>query len=138
MTSPSQCVTSLASAPPPFTLRDLLGCPQSCSAPSLCVSLSRVGGSGMVHPCTTVCDLCGHWFWITRHGDVTEQKHICSGGASLPWWVAAHLLGVVVLMSPFLISRVDLANATNPAPCSKSLRLPKPPMALLHTGQTKS
>uniref|UniRef100_A0A8C4KAJ2 Ubiquitin-associated protein 2-like n=1 Tax=Dromaius novaehollandiae TaxID=8790 RepID=A0A8C4KAJ2_DRONO len=32
----------------------------------------------------------------------------------------------------------QVSRAINPAPCSKSLRLPKPPMALLHTGQTKS
>uniref|UniRef100_A0A669R0H5 Ubiquitin associated protein 2 n=1 Tax=Phasianus colchicus TaxID=9054 RepID=A0A669R0H5_PHACC len=32
----------------------------------------------------------------------------------------------------------QVTSATSPAPCSKSLRLPKPPTALLHTGQTKS
>lgn len=49
------------------------------------------------------------------------------------------MLWQLMSLSPlFPFSRVDLANATNPAPCSKSLRLPKPPMALLHTGQTKS
>jgi len=87
-------------------------------------------------------------------GRLQSRNRSVQGGASLCWWVSglssgatallvtsgwARLLGALMpVSSSFLISRVDLASATSPAPCSKSLRLPKPPMALLHTGQTKS
>lgn len=139
----SKCVTSLSGSP----WESSFCCAWPCSSHPLCL-----GGSGMVQPRLLLGMPMDAWPrpWdaglVQGRSRSVQGEHCCPAGCQgCPWqcWGGLVFLGMLVLwqlmlLSPlFPFSRVDLANATNPAPCSKSLRLPKPPMALLHTGQTK-